>query len=92
MSPSRKSYPGTFSGDSHRIFSNARLYGTRAPRIMGDLGEHFGGTLYRAEIDYLCQAEWAKTAADILDRRTKHGLRLTAPQRARVAAYLNTST
>ncbi len=74
------------------VLHYARLYGTRAPRIMGDLGEHFGGTLYRAEIDYLCQAEWAKTAADILDRRTKHGLRLTAPQRARVAAYLNTST
>ena len=71
-----------------------RLYGSRASTIIGgstDLGEHFGGTLYRAEIDYLRKVEWAQTAADILERRTKHGLHLSPANRDRVAAYLSAS-
>ena len=71
-----------------------RLYGSRASTIIAgstDLGEHFGGTLYRAEIDYLRKVEWAQTAADILERRTKHGLHLSPANRDRVAAYLSAS-
>ena len=61
----------------------ARLYGTRAKdvlngaRDLAGLGRHFGGLLYQCEIDYLRRAEWAQTAEDVLDRRTKHGLHLT---------------
>jgi len=67
----------------------ARLYGTQADRVIGsarslsDLGRHFGGLLYEREARYLCEAEWAETAEDILQRRTKHGLHLD--QRAREA-------
>jgi glycerol-3-phosphate dehydrogenase len=66
----------------------ARLYGTRARDLLGaarspsDLGRHFGGQLYEREVAYLRDTEWAMTAADILERRTKHGLHLTAAQRA----------
>ena len=55
----------------------ARRYGTRARRLIGsaknlsDLGVDFGEGLYVAEVNYLCQHEWAKTADDILFRRTK---------------------
>ena len=72
----------------------ARLYGTRAAAVMngaGDmagLGQHFGGLLHACEIDYLRKAEWAETAADVLDRRTKHGLHLTPGQRAAVVQYM----
>jgi glycerol-3-phosphate dehydrogenase len=72
----------------------ARLYGTRAEAILNgasslkQLGQHFGGTLYEAEIDYLRRHEWAMSAEDILDRRTKHGLRLTLTQRDAVARAL----
>lgn len=72
----------------------ARLYGTRAGLVIGqakslaDLGRHFGGDLYGAEIDYLKSHEWAMTADDILDRRTKHGLHLTQEQRRAVDNYL----
>lgn len=58
----------------------ARAYGTHVMRILGDaahvgqLGRDFGGGLYQAEVDYLCQQEWARTADDILWRRTKLGL------------------
>ena len=60
----------------------ARLYGTRATallgaaRSIGDLGEHFGGLLYEREARFLRDTEWARTPADILDRRTKHGLHI----------------
>ena len=72
----------------------ARLYGTRADAVIGGagnlegLGRHFGGLLYEREITYLRDAEWAMTAEDVLDRRTKHGLHLAAAQREATAAYL----
>lgn len=69
----------------------ARLYGTRA-RLLIDtahsvekLGKHYGGLLYEAEIDYLKRHEWAETAEDVLDRRTKHRLHLTKAEQAEVA-------
>ena len=66
----------------------ARLYGTRARELLGsartcaDLGRHFGGDLYEREATYLREKEWARRAADFLERRTKHGLHLTPAQRA----------
>jgi glycerol-3-phosphate dehydrogenase len=72
----------------------ARLYGTRAEAVMNGaggmagLGQHFGGLLYACEIDYLRKAEWARTAEDVLDRRTKHGLHITPGQRAAVVEYM----
>lgn len=64
-----------------------RLYGTRARDLLdgvqtsSDLGRHFGGTLYQREAEFLQEEEWASTADDILERRTKHGLHLTRQQR-----------
>lgn len=72
----------------------ARHYGTRTLHVLngardpGGLGRHFGGLLYEAEINYLRTSEWALTAEDVLDRRTKHGLHLTAAERETVAAYM----
>ena len=72
----------------------ARLYGTRARDLLGaartiaDLGRHFGGSLYEREASYLRDTEWATTAADILDRRTKHGLHLAPVQRAAFEASI----
>ncbi len=66
----------------------ARLYGTRADRLLGgarslaELGPHFGGCLYEREVAYLRGVEWARTAEDILERRTKHGLHIGPSGRA----------
>jgi glycerol-3-phosphate dehydrogenase len=71
-----------------------RRHGTRATRVLGeakkptDLGIHFGHTLYAAEVDYLVAQEWARTAEDVLWRRTKCGLHLSVAQREAVAAYM----
>ncbi|OED39238.1 glycerol-3-phosphate dehydrogenase [Chromatiales bacterium (ex Bugula neritina AB1)] len=57
-----------------------RNYGTRITGIlagasaMTDLGEHFGGGLYAAEVQYLADYEWARCADDILWRRSRKGL------------------
>lgn len=42
------------------------------------LGKVFGADLAEAEVRYLMRAEWAVTAADIIWRRRKLGLRLTS--------------
>jgi glycerol-3-phosphate dehydrogenase len=71
-----------------------RLYGTRADtllsgaRSLADLGRHFGALLYEREAAFLQQTEWAIDADDILDRRTKHGLHLTADERAGFTTWL----
>ena len=61
----------------------ARRYGTRATDLLkdatqlDDLGRFFGGTLYEREARFLMAEEWARSADDILLRRTKHSLHLT---------------
>ena len=72
----------------------SRLYGTRASDVINGatslegMGQKFGDQLYEAEIIYLRRNEWAETADDILDRRTKHRLHLTPEQQLAVARYI----
>ncbi|MEJ8630290.1 glycerol-3-phosphate dehydrogenase [Sphingomonas sp. I4] len=68
----------------------ARAYGTRVDGILasGDLGEDLGGGLHTAEVDYLVRAEWARTAEDILYRRSKLGLHVPPQTPERLARYL----
>jgi glycerol-3-phosphate dehydrogenase len=84
-------YPG-FEG--HFLRRLMRLYGTRARAILGDarsvadLGQHFGADLYAAEVIYLVEMEWARTAEDVLWRRTKQGLRVSAEDVPRLEAFI----
>ncbi|MCB1390888.1 MAG: glycerol-3-phosphate dehydrogenase [Rhodobacteraceae bacterium] len=74
-----------------------RAYGTDAAtllegtRLAADLGEDFGATLTAREVDWLVRHEYARSAEDILWRRTKLGLHLTAEQAARLQAFLDTT-
>ena len=67
-----------------------RRHGTLTPRVLGDgkLGEYYGAGLTEREVAYLKEREWARSAEDILWRRTKCGLRMTEAQRNRVAQVL----
>ncbi|CDN46327.1 glycerol-3-phosphate dehydrogenase [Neorhizobium galegae] len=71
-----------------------RRYGTRAGMIldraakMEDLGHHFGGDLYEAEVKYLIDREWAMSAQDVLWRRTKDGLRLSETEKEYLEEYM----
>jgi glycerol-3-phosphate dehydrogenase len=65
-----------------------RRHGTRAVQVLGDgqLGEHFGAGLTERELRYFIEREWARSAQDVLWRRTKAGLHLDQRARARVEA------
>ncbi len=71
-----------------------RAYGTLAGEMLGDardaaeLGRCFGADLTEREVDWLVRTEWARTADDILWRRSKLGLRLDAREAAELARYL----
>lgn len=71
-----------------------RAYGTKAGRILdgahklADLGEDFGGGLTQAEVDYLITHEWARTAEDILCRRSKLALHVPQTTALRLCEYL----
>ncbi|WP_417462413.1 glycerol-3-phosphate dehydrogenase [Kordiimonas sp.] len=69
-------------------------YGTAVERATGgavsisDLGQHFGAGLYKAEVRYLMSEEWARTADDVLWRRSKLGLALTAAEQKTLADWM----
>jgi glycerol-3-phosphate dehydrogenase len=60
----------------------AHAYGSRIARLLGsaaalsDLGQEILPGLHEREAEYLCREEFARTAQDILWRRTKLGLHL----------------
>jgi glycerol-3-phosphate dehydrogenase len=70
----------------HRL---ARCYGARIDMVIGPegLGEEVAPGLHEAELHYLRQREWARSADDVLWRRTKLGLHMTAAERERVARW-----
>lgn len=67
-----------------------RRHGTRAQEVVGDgdLGEDFGAGLTGRELHYFVEKEWARTAEDVLWRRSKAGLLMSSVQRERVAQVL----
>ncbi|KRG48524.1 glycerol-3-phosphate dehydrogenase [Stenotrophomonas beteli] len=72
----------------------AGAYGSRSAELLhglegvNDLGEDFGGGLHAREVAFLRDHEWARSAEDVLWRRSKLGLRLDAAQVARLQAWM----
>jgi glycerol-3-phosphate dehydrogenase len=75
-----------------------RRYGTRATAMLGtsasirDLGRNFGSDLYEAEVRYLIAQEWARTAVDVLWRRSKKGLYLSKDEAAALDVFMAEAT
>lgn len=73
----------------------ARLYGTRMRHFIGgataikDLGQRFGPKLFEAEVRYLHAQEWARSAEDVLFRRTKENLHMTATEISEFTAWFD---
>jgi len=71
-----------------------RAYGTRVERILGqaqsmhDLRPFFTGDLTGAEVNYLVENEWARSAEDVLWRRTKLGLSATTQEREALERFV----
>ncbi|MGZ8260600.1 MAG: glycerol-3-phosphate dehydrogenase [Caldimonas sp.] len=70
----------------HRL---ARAYGSRAEALLGGdgLGAAVAPGLHEGELRYLHDREWARSADDVLWRRSKLGLHLSESERAAVARW-----
>ena len=86
-----RNYPFLPPAHANRL---AHAYGTRATKLLGnaksmaDLGQSFGATLTESEVRYLMANEWAATAEDIVWRRSKLGLRLSAAEIAALDEWI----
>jgi glycerol-3-phosphate dehydrogenase len=84
-------FPFLGAGTAARL---ARTYGTLAAAIFegtrsfADTGLLFGAGLTQLEVDWLLDNEWARSADDILWRRTKLGLHITSWGAEALARYL----
>jgi glycerol-3-phosphate dehydrogenase len=73
----------------------ARAYGTRTREQLagvaspGDLGRRFGADLTEREVRWLMDEEWARTAEDVLWRRSKLGLRLSSAEALALADWMS---
>lgn len=79
-----------FLGDA-RAERMARAYGSMLEAMLDGvdtLGEELGGGLTTVELRWMQEREWARTSADILDRRSKIGLHIDAATRAKIATLL----
>ncbi|SFH68900.1 glycerol-3-phosphate dehydrogenase [Albimonas pacifica] len=76
----------------------ARMYGTEARKLLGDatqdtdLGARFGWDLTEAEVRFLMTHEWARTAEDVLFRRSRLGLRFSAEEIKALDAWMAAQT
>lgn len=74
-----------------------RAYGTDAWAVLGGaasaeaLGRDFGATLSEAEVRWLMRHEFARHAADVVWRRSKLGLRMTAEQIAAAEDFMGSA-
>lgn len=72
----------------------AAAYGSQMTKMLdgassaADLGEDFGAGLSAREVDWLVTHEWARSADDILWRRSRLGLDVSAADVARLEIYL----
>ncbi|MGE0423810.1 MAG: glycerol-3-phosphate dehydrogenase [Reyranellaceae bacterium] len=91
MTGLEKTYPQMPPVLLHRL---ARRHGAGCADVLGeartpaDLGRHFGGDLYEREVDHLMREEWAREPEDVLWRRTKEGLHMSAGQREAFAEWM----
>jgi len=91
LEQSRQRYPWL---DQILLNDYCRNYGTRISALlaqcnaMDELGHHFGGPLYAAEVNYLVVNEWARSAADILWRRSKKGLHVPDGTEAQLQQWI----
>ncbi len=87
----RRIWPFLTADHARRL---TEAYGTRIDNVLknvtkaDDLGLRFGADLTEAEVCYLMETEWARSADDVLWRRSKLGLRLSDSERAGLERYM----
>ena len=90
-----REYPFLTTREARRY---VRHYGTETRRLLqsarrrADLGQAFGGDLTEAEVAYVMAREYAKTAEDVVWRRTKSGLRMRSDEIAALDEWMTAQT
>ena len=90
IAQARRRWPFLGEREARRLVHG---YGTRLDRVLGGAKSHVDlapwfGALSAAEVKYLIAHEWATTAADVLWRRTKLGLRLSEVEAEALARFM----
>lgn len=95
----RAALAGTYPWlDPSLCLSLLRRHGSRIHAVldgaqcMSDLGRQFGGNLTEREVHWFRVHEWAISADDILWRRSKCGLHMSAEQRSAFSDYIAAAT
>jgi glycerol-3-phosphate dehydrogenase len=84
-------WPFLSEQDARRL---VQAYGRRVEQILGsaqsmdELGPRFVGGLTGAEVRYLIEHEWARTADDVLFRRSKAGIEATEDEVAALGQFM----
>ena len=75
-----------------------KAYGTEAWQVLGpaktkaDMGQDFGATLSAREVEWLMDKEFARTAEDVVWRRSKLGLRMSENEISTLEAWMKNET
>ena len=90
MAQTLRAYPFLSEAEAWRL---VRAYGTRVNRVMADAKKRedivpWFGPLSAAEVRYLMKYEWARTADDVLWRRSKLGLTLSKVEKDALAQFM----
>jgi glycerol-3-phosphate dehydrogenase len=90
VAQARQAWPFLAEAEAWRL---VRAYGTRVERVIGDAKRRddlapFFGPLSAAEVRYLMQHEWARTADDVLWRRSKLGLKVATAEKEALARFM----
>ena len=90
VAQTRQAWPFLQEREAWRLL---RAYGTRVERILGDAKRRedlapFFGPLSAAEVRYLMKHEWARTADDVLWRRSKLGLQMSADDKLALGRFM----
>lgn len=91
LAQTMRKYPFLEEALAHRLCRN---YGTKVSQVLGNatedaqLGHNFGAGLREVEVRYLMTNEWAKTATDVVERRTKLLLRMTEQEIAALDKWM----
>jgi len=93
VAQARKDWPFLTELEAQRL---VRAYGTRIERVLGSVVRRediapFFGPLSAAEVRYLMKHEWARTADDVLWRRSKLGLVLTRVDKEALQRFMTAS-
>jgi len=86
----RRNWPFLTDAEAWRL---VRAYGTRVERLMADARRRddiapFFGPLSAAEVRYLMKHEWARSADDVLWRRSKLGLKVSAAEKEALSRFM----